>query len=128
MKHFGSLDCRNGNKNTDIDLVFENTKDIFQALKLLDGIEHTLLLIEKNNEQILIGGGPDKFIVSKSERMKSFTLRSNTESSDSKARLCIGGQYGNYPSKYVCDFKCAYSAAQSFFTDTNTTFQTWECS
>ncbi len=75
--------------------------EVHEALDKLDQKRHTLLSLEKENETLLVGGGPDKFIIlNVSSKSRSLLREGNSKSFDT-ITLCVGGQNGDYPENMV---------------------------
>ena len=65
---------------------------------------------------LCVGGGDGRYIVSGSEAGDRFPTLENPSGSETElVPLCVGGQLGEYPSRYVVDLNMALAAARRFY-------------
>jgi hypothetical protein len=65
---------------------------------------------------LAVGGGAGCYVVTGSEAGERFPTLENPNGSESElVPLCVGGQVGEYPSRYVVDLEAALAAARRFY-------------
>ena len=65
---------------------------------------------------LVVGGGAGRYVVSGSEAGERFPTLPNPSGSETElVPVCVGGQLGEYPSRYVVDLNAALAAARSFY-------------
>jgi hypothetical protein len=107
------------NRNNSIEMEVENKHDLRALLKKLDGKTTTQLIAEGNNGLLLIGGGPDQFVVTNiiGEHEEFYNLI-NKDLADNKdeIELVTGGQSGLFAKKLCNNFDNTLQALQYFFS------------
>jgi hypothetical protein len=65
---------------------------------------------------LAVGGGAGRYVVTGSESGERFPTLENPRGSEHElVALCVGGQLGEYPSRYVVDLDGALAAARCFY-------------
>jgi hypothetical protein len=62
-----------------------------------------------------VGGGAGRYIVTGSEHGSRFPTLCNPAGADDLISLCVGGQLGEYPSRWVVNLEQALAAVQAFY-------------
>lgn len=89
---------------------------IFEAFEKLDQKRHTLLSLETEPESLMVGAGPDKFILIRTNRSSSYSLlREGKQKTSEKVMMCVGGQMGDYPENMVIHKSQAIQVITAFF-------------
>jgi len=124
----GRVNFAVGRLNTVVILERENQvqedvgiEDVDAAIRDLDGIHRTLLLIELTSGPTLtIGGGPENFVVecslTETERWCVINATSATGASRS-IDLVVGGQLVDYPARVCVGLDAALDAAHVFVNE-----------
>jgi hypothetical protein len=112
------LDNRNGviNENTIIDNIFIN--EALLLLKKLDGKKHTIFSLEREDDFTLcVGGGSQFFIITimNKDGDSKTLLNPLKHEKDKTIELCAGGQYADFPDKFVIDIDSVINAVKSFY-------------
>jgi hypothetical protein len=92
------IDNRTGVYNQD-DVIFnaDEHKSLTSFYKL-NGVQHTLLSLERpDGWQLMIGGGPDLFVIVLQWQTQNFTLKNQKGNPSITVELCAGGQFGDFP-------------------------------
>jgi hypothetical protein len=93
--------------------------DIETAIRLLDNeARNDVYLRPLNSTQdtfLTVGGGSGKYIVAGSEHGSRFPTLNNPAGADDSVSLCVGGQRGEYPSRWVVDLEQALAAVRMFY-------------
>lgn len=93
-----------------------------QQLDLLDGKNHTLLMLEREDGvQMLVGGGRVKFVVTLASEDDNCYVLNNAQAVNvdtNEVELCAGGQYADFPLKNVVEKIDAYQAVEYFYKRT----------
>jgi hypothetical protein len=104
------------------DRVIENPSwnDIETAIRALDNADRNDLYLTPIHASpdtfIGVGGGAGRYIVHESEGGKRFPTLSNPDSTDERLEpLCVGGQLGEYPARWIVDLQRALAAAREFY-------------
>jgi hypothetical protein len=96
-----------------------NWSDIETAIRLLDNeARNDVYLKPLNSTQdtfLCVGGGAGRYIVTGSEHGSRSPTLSNPAGADDLVPLCVGGQGGEYPSRWVVDLEQALAAVQMFY-------------
>lgn len=102
------------NQDAEIDVVEKN--EAIGWIKSLDGARHTLLNLERADGVLLmVGGGPDKYVVTLNDGDESLVLKNSKDHKNDLVELCAGGQYGEYPEEICVDLGQAADAVSMFF-------------
>lgn len=117
MKLF--IDKRSGvhNVETEVDKIdLHSTKEKFY---LLDGNAVTLVMLERvDGWQLLIGGGPENFIVTLSDDSTNLTFYNPKGNENNQIEICAGGQYGEYPETLCVSRDQVILVVEHFFENT----------
>jgi hypothetical protein len=94
--------------------------DIDAAVRRLDNETWNDIYLKPNGAAaetfLTVGGGAGRYVVSGSERGERFPTLVNPNGSESDlVPLCVGGQLGEYPSRYVVDLDSALEAVRRFY-------------
>ena len=111
------LDNRTGNVNNDVEIEECDKDTLLQALDKLNGRNHTMLSIEReDNYRMDIGGGCNLFVVTcTTASCNNLTLLNPAKNvGDETIELCAGGQYSEFPKGIVVEKEIACKAAASF--------------
>lgn len=112
-----SIDNRTGNRT--VEGFHENTtlETCRELLNSLDGRTRTLLSLDRHDgHALMIGGGPEGFVVVLTRPTgESFTLSNPDGSDDLQIELCAGGQYAGFPETIVVSVDTAEEAVENFF-------------
>ncbi|WP_454254159.1 hypothetical protein [Pseudomonas sp. Marseille-Q8238] len=111
------IDDRYENKNNDVVLDCCSSEQAIDALYKMDGRQHTLLVLERNDGwQLCIGGGGREFVVTLSSRSdENFTLLNPNEGGEELVELCAGGQFAEFPREIVVDRELVGTVIHKFF-------------
>jgi len=111
-----TYDNRIKNKNKDTVVSSATCDDAISILNQLDGKKHTLVLFENEDaSQMMVGGGPENFIITLLKDDNNLALRRGNANPESVVEICAGGQFGDYP-EYLSNTKeTAAAAIESFF-------------
>jgi hypothetical protein len=110
------LDNRTGPKNLNIITSDGSLADAHILAKRLDGSRHTLLSVQRaKDDTLMIGGGPKSFIISRTlPDGTSMTLIADLVATG-RQEICVGGQFGDFHSRYVCDEKLMKQALIEYY-------------
>lgn len=113
------LDNRTGLINEDIVVNEIKLNEALLLLKNLDGKKHTMLSLERKDNFILcIGGGNQFFIVTISNENSDSKTLLNPLSNESKIiEICAGGQYADFPDKFVVDLDLINKVVKHFYVN-----------
>ena len=111
-----SMDSREGAGNTEITGIHCKLDRALDWFQKLDGIKHTLISLDReDSSQMMIGGGPNEFVVSLSKDDADHTLTNSQASGDTTSYICVGGQYGDFPDSMRNDSKATLTAIRTYF-------------
>ncbi|MFS8051103.1 hypothetical protein [Rhizobium sp. BR 314] len=109
-------DTRNGNHNLDVEVPDADVKVVLDWLSRLDGKQHTLLSLErKDGWQLMVGGGPFRYVVTLGSDIDNMTLENPSGNQSTMVELCAGGQYGDFPETICVNPEQVASAVSLFF-------------
>ena len=123
-----TLDNRTGNLNRDTECDNCDREVLIEYLNKLNGNNHTLLSIEREDSSRLdVGGGPNCFIVScTTSNDENLTLLNLLASNSMETiELCVGGQFADFPKPIVVNKETAINAVLSF-SDKNEQDLDWD--
>jgi hypothetical protein len=93
--------------------------DIEAAIRLLDSKARNDVYLQPLNSSedsfLSVGGGAGRYIVTGSEHGSRFPTLCNPAGADDLISLCVGGQLGEYPSRWVVNLEQALAAVQAFY-------------
>ena len=94
--------------------------DIEAAIRLLDNRSRNDIYLRPigaaEDTYLAVGGGAGRYVVSGSEEGKRFPTLENLSGSETElVPVCVGGQLGEYCSRYVVSLSAALEAARSFY-------------
>lgn len=104
------VDNWNGNRNNGSYVEIKDSKDAINVLQTLNGKNITQLIASNDNGTILIGGGPDLFIVTYMEGdNEAFfnVINPDFPEDETEITLVTGSQAGNFPKKVCVGFDLA---------------------
>lgn len=125
-----TIDNWTGNRNNGIETEITYNEAAIDALKTLNGQHITQLIASDEKGFLLIGGGPELYVVSYivGDNETSYNLVNNQPSDpDEEIALVTGGQKGLFPAKICTSFEQAAAALKYYVTTANMNpDQTWE--
>jgi hypothetical protein len=103
-------------------------KTVASQIQALDGKNRTLVVLQRGQSSIMIGGGPDYCIcVVTLADGRMFNAADISKVPDKDVEIKAGGQFGEYPAKYAVHKNVATRAAEVFFQNGMVdTGLTWE--
>lgn len=113
------IDNRVGNRNADFELEGCSVEQAIMMFEKLNGKEHTLLSIERDDGwQLCVGGGREGYVVTmSSQEDENYTLLNKGCVCDDLVELCAGGQFSEFPLGIVVNETTAARAIYSFFSE-----------
>lgn len=115
MKLF--IDDRVGNRSRDVELEHCDFEQTIAVLGKLNGKEHTLVSIERDDGwQLCVGGGEGFVVTLSSQCDENFTLLNPEGDSGEVVELCAGGQFSEFSRDIVVDETMAAKAICKFFS------------
>ncbi|EJK84360.1 hypothetical protein G6L94_00725 [Agrobacterium rhizogenes] len=109
-------DTRNGVHNLDAEVPDADVNMALDWFSKLDGKRHTLMSLErKDGWQLMIGGGPLRYVVTLGNDIDNLTLENMSGNQSTMVELCAGGQYGDYPETICVNPEQAANAVSLFF-------------
>lgn len=116
-----TIDSRSGAHNQDIEIFNAEIDKALTCLRKLDGMNHTLMIIERSDSfQLVIGGGRSFYVVTLDGGFVSKTLKNVNSVEPQTVELCAGGQYGEYPAYFCVDETQVSKIISLFFQDVET--------
>lgn len=96
--------------------------DVARAVTGLDGVTNTLVALTIGEWEVLVGGGPDRFVVTATRPDRVVNAVTDPENEDETIDLTVGEQAIDYPAQYVLtreqvDIALTELAASSFTAD-----------
>ena len=96
--------------------------DVARAVTGLDGVTNTVVAITIGEWEVLVGGGPDRFVVTATRPDRVVNAVTDHENEDETIDLTVGEQAIDYPARYVLtreqvDSALTEVAASSFTAD-----------
>jgi len=111
------IDNRIGAHNKDDVLLNADEHESLTAFHKLNGVQHTLLSLERpDGWQLMIGGGPGLFVIVLQGQTQNFTLQNPTGNKNKTIGLCAGGQFGDFSEDICVDKNMAKKAISLFFS------------
>ena len=109
-------DTRDGVYNQNNKLLCFDEKTALGWLSKLDGKQHTLLSLERDDGwQLMVGGGPFRYIITLGNGVENLTFQ-NADGDDAiVVKLCAGGQFGEFPQTLCATHQQATQVILSFF-------------
>jgi hypothetical protein len=94
--------------------------EVDAAIRLLDNHERNDIYLRPiraaKDTYLAVGGGAGRYVVSGSMEGRRFPTLENPSGSEAElVPVCVGGQLGEYPSRYVVDLSVALAAVRSFY-------------
>jgi len=93
--------------------------DIETAIRLLDNeARNDIYLKPLNSTQetfLGVGGGKGRYIVHGSEDGRRFPILGNPAGTDNLVSLCVGGQRGEYPCRWIVELEQTLAAVRKFY-------------
>ncbi len=118
-------DNRVKNRNRDTTISTASCNDAIGVINQLNGKEHTLVLLERDDtSQLMVGGGPDHFIITLQKGDRNLALKKGGENTESFVEICAGGQFGDYPG-YLGNTKDTAIAAIKLFFENSEDILDW---
>jgi len=119
------IDNRTGIQNQDVEVSSSEDKVALNLLSKLDGNQHTLLSLEREDGwQLMIGGGPTHYIITLGNGEKQLTLLNINGDETTDVEICAGGQFGQFPETLCTDHRQAAEIISAFF-DKQEMQKTW---
>ena len=113
-----TIDNRKANKGSHTEHVNATYDFANLLMNSLDGTNHTLLVLEREDKwQMMIGGGNERYVVTlSSQKDENYVLENLVANGKAEVELCAGGQVGYYPDNIVVDVCCAREAIGKFYS------------
>jgi hypothetical protein len=114
----------NGERKTAAD---ETVELVVDRICRLDGATRTVVMIEKEDIQIGIGGGNDRRVIAYYTRDSLvFSIQSAIRTKRVRPRLVTGGRLGDSDRRNIVDIPAAASAVHELIDDGNSLHYLWE--
>ncbi|WFU04558.1 hypothetical protein QA648_27655 (plasmid) [Rhizobium sp. CB3171] len=111
-----TADMRDGVHNLDVEILDANVNEALDWLSKLNGKQHTLLNLEREDGwQVMVGGGPIHYVVTLGNGDDNLTLENPVGNQSTIVELCAGGQYGEYSETICVGQERAVNAVSLFF-------------
>jgi hypothetical protein len=75
--------------------------EVAHAVDRLDGVANTLVAIDLGGWEVMVGGGPDRFVVTATSADRVANAVTDHENDDETIDLTVGEQTVDYPARYV---------------------------
>ena len=101
--------------------------EVLDLVRQLDGKQHTeLRLLHSDGWELIIGGGPDRYVVAKFDGHEgAFTAINASHRGGPPFELCVGGQSGEYPAELVFLYAEIRGIVRGFFDAPSNTKGAW---
>ena len=122
-------DRRVGPKNEGQTVQSPTLQDVTDAVRRLDGKQHTEVILSGDKRELTISGGNEgRFIafISVNGDEAFYNLINPQGSPDVDLRLVTGGQVGTYPSRVVVPLSDVLNAATGFYESGDVPTLPWE--
>ncbi len=114
-------DNRKGVANADTEQEDVSLEQARNAVSRLNGAQFTLVYLERADGcQFMIGGGPEKYIVTLDNGQSHKTLLNSKNDEASLVEVCAGGQFGEYPDTLCQEKEKAIEALSLFWNGSET--------
>jgi hypothetical protein len=89
--------------------------DIETAVRCLDGVNHTLLVVElPSGATITVGGGPNRFVVEVAENETDRWSVLDPRRPEGRVHLVVGGELVDAPARLCVDREAVLEAVRTF--------------
>ena len=111
-----TIDSRDGVHNRDA-VVFHAGEQVAMVwLSKLNGKQHTLLSLDRDDGwQLMVGGGPLHYVITLSDKSQNLTFRNPSGDETVTVEVCAGGQYGDFPETFCANYEQAKNIISLFF-------------
>ncbi len=110
-----TLDSWTGPRLQEIQCLGCSLGDVRDLLRKLDGKSHTLLGLERDGRTMMVGGGPDSFVVTFADASGAdWSSWTSSGRSGTMVTICAGGQEGEFDAFQALDIDTAMSAVACF--------------
>ncbi|WP_246726324.1 hypothetical protein [Rhizobium rhizogenes] len=100
----------------DVEISDANVNEALEWLLKLNGKQHTLLSLEREDGwRIMVGGGPIRYVVILGNGDDNLTLENPRGKQSTIIELCAGGQFGDYSETVCVGPERAVNAVSLFF-------------
>jgi hypothetical protein len=111
-----TADNRDGVHSWNIEVPDADENVAMDWLSKLDGKQHTLLSLEREDGwQLMVGGGPLCYVVTLGDGDQNLTFQNASGDQSMMVELCAGGQYGEFPETFCANREQATNVTSLFF-------------